>query len=179
MSGSSPHPSTPLALTAPTPAHAHDRESVRDVVWLEGGMEADGGVDDDDGDGTDHEVALSKLVGVHDRIVQIGYTNHLVVLASIAVLNEAGVRPVKVKPILRVANRLTDEVEFDRSNIATSLNALYGEEDEVGFVDRTWANRGNAYHWYVTEKGREAMAFLYDLGIIEALAKGDLTADID
>lgn len=184
MSDTSPtHPSTTaeLALTTPAPTHAHDSTSVSDVARLRSGLGLvpDGGVDDTDTMETDPEAVLSTITEIHDRLIQIGYANHLVVLASIAILNEAGVQPVKVKPIRIVANRLTDEVEFDRSNIATSLNALYGAEDEVGFIGRDWANRGNAYDWYVTEKGREAMGLLYEFGIIEALAAGDLTADID
>ena len=176
MSGTNPpHPSTTLALTAPAPDHPQD--GVSDAVGhgRGRGLVSDGG---GDGEG-DAEAILSQIIAIHDHFVEIGYTNHLVVLAAVAVLNEAGVQPTKLKPILRVANQLATATTFDRYNIETSLSALYGEDDEVGFVDRECAARGNAYHWFVTEEGREAIAFLYELGIIDELATSDLTAGID
>lgn len=168
---------TKLALTAPA-STPPNRESVSDVVraWMGSGLDADGGIDDDSM-AFDPETALSRITEVNDHLIQIGYANHLIVLAAVAILNESDVRPVKTGRILRVANRMATETVFNRPNIENSLSKLYGDDDTAGFVDRH--RSGNAYDWYVTEQGRDVLAFLYELGIVEALAESGLTADID
>ena len=123
----------------------------------------------------DAEDVLEQLVEINNHLLELQHAPHLVVLEAVAILDEdERIGSVRTGMIRDVNNRITTD-DRERHQIETSLKALYGEDEERGFVDRRPARTGNAYDWFVTEKGRELLTFLYELGVIDELAESDLT----
>lgn len=88
----------------------------------------------------DDEV-LEQIVEINDHLLELKHAAHVVVLLSVAILNEAdNVSSIKTGAIKSVTNSLTTSPR-ERHQIETSLSALY----ECGFVGRDRARVGNAY----------------------------------
>lgn len=147
--------------------------TVPEHVVSDGNMIENGGADE--GSEVDAEAMLDQLVAANDHLFELKYAPHLVVLEAIAILNETEeIGCVRTGLIREVHNRITTDGR-DRPNIVTSLNAL----DEMDFIWGTRADIGNAYDWRIAEKGREVLTHLYEQGIIEGLAGGEVTDDLE
>lgn len=120
------------------------------------------------------EEMIDVITEMHDSLLDIEYGAHLLVLTAVAILNECGKREaVKTGSIDKLANRLTTR-DRERHSIEYSLNTLYDNE----YIGRDHSSPGNAYHWWVTERGERLLLLQRELGIIEKCADSPITADL-